>query len=233
VRLGWRAGLIAAGITAAAIGCGLALATGVVLPFTGDGTTIAGCYSSGGALKVRTASEPTCPKGYLPIEWNVTGPQGAEGVQGPAGPAGATGATGVAGAVGPQGPAGPSQVYFNENQHVLNGGEDEREVGGLSDLPAGRYVFFTTLVNDHYANGDIQQMYCGITLNGARVALWNALGDGGTRFRVGENESYADVVALDVPAGSRFLVQCIQPGGDGSRTLAKVRVTALAVSTIN
>ena len=56
-----RAGLIATGFTAAAIGCGLALAAGVALPFTGDGNTIAGCYSAGGALKLRTASEPTCP----------------------------------------------------------------------------------------------------------------------------------------------------------------------------
>jgi hypothetical protein len=231
-----RAGLIAAGITAAAIGCGLALAAGVALPFTGDGNTIAGCYSSGGALKLRTASEPTCPKGYVPIEWNVTGPKGAQGPQGPAGPTGATGAAGAQGSQGPQGPQGPagsSQVYFNENQHVLNGGEGEREVAGLSDLPAGRYVFFTTLVNVSYSNLDIQEMYCGITLNDVPVALPNAMGNGGTRFRVGENESNADVVALDVPAGSRFLVRCIQPGGDGSRTLAKVRVTALEVSTIN
>ena len=98
-----RAGLIATGFTAAAIGCGLALAAGVALPFTGDGNTIAGCYSAGGALTLRTASEPTCPKGYLPIEWNATGPRGAQGPQGPTGPMGATGA---AGPEGPQGPAG-------------------------------------------------------------------------------------------------------------------------------
>lgn len=102
-----KLGLIAAGVAAASIGCGLALAAGVTLPFTGDGNTISGCYSSGGALKVRTPEEPTCPKGYAPLEWNVAGPQGAEGPQGPAGPAGPAGQQGPAGPAGPQGPAGP------------------------------------------------------------------------------------------------------------------------------
>lgn len=91
-----KLGLIAVGVTAASIGCGLALAAGVTLPFTGDGNTIAGCYSSGGALKVRTPEEPACPKGYATIEWNVTGAQGAQGTTGPQGPQ------------GPAGPPGPA-----------------------------------------------------------------------------------------------------------------------------
>ena len=65
--------------------CGVAMAAGATLPFTGDGNTIAGCYASGGALKVRTKSEPTCPTGYSKLEWNVTGPEGPAGPQGPAG----------------------------------------------------------------------------------------------------------------------------------------------------
>jgi hypothetical protein len=97
MRTSRRIGLIAVGVASAAIGCGLAVAAGVSLPFTGDGNTITGCYSSGGALKVRTPSEPTCPKGYQPISWGVTGPQGPAGPQGPQGPQGAQ---------GPQGPAG-------------------------------------------------------------------------------------------------------------------------------
>jgi hypothetical protein len=68
-----RIGLLAVAVMLAAIGSGLAIAAGaagVTLPFTGDGNTVAGCYSSGGALKLRTPSEPTCPKGFTGIEWN-------------------------------------------------------------------------------------------------------------------------------------------------------------------
>ena len=62
---------------------GVAVAAGVTLPFSGaDGNTISGCYSTGGALKLRTPAEPTCPKGYTPINWNATGPTGAQGIQG-------------------------------------------------------------------------------------------------------------------------------------------------------
>jgi hypothetical protein len=96
MRVVRRLGLITVGAGIAAVTCGLAIAAGVTLPFTGDGNTISGCYSTGGARKLRTPAEPTCPKGYTAIEWSVTGPQGAQGPQGPAG------------ATGPQGPPGPA-----------------------------------------------------------------------------------------------------------------------------
>jgi hypothetical protein len=97
MRMSRRVGLGTAGLAIAAIGCGLAMAAGATLPFTGDGDTIAGCYSSGGALKVRTPSEPTCPKGYEPISWGVTGPQGPSGPQGAQGPQGPQGEPGDSG----------------------------------------------------------------------------------------------------------------------------------------
>ena len=82
-----------------AVCCGVAIAAGVSinLPFSGDGNTINGCYSNGGALKVLTPTATTCPGGYVPIHWNVTGPkgdQGIPGIQGTQGPKGDTGATG-------------------------------------------------------------------------------------------------------------------------------------------
>lgn len=68
-------------------GCAALLVVGVAyaaLPFSGaNDNTISGCYSTGGNLKVLTPSEPTCPKGYTPIQWNVSGPQGLQGPQGP------------------------------------------------------------------------------------------------------------------------------------------------------
>jgi len=80
-----RRRLAAIGVVSAvvvAVSCGVALAAGFTLPFSGDGNTINGCYSSGGALKVLTPSAPTCPSGYVPIHWNVTGPKGDTGQQG-------------------------------------------------------------------------------------------------------------------------------------------------------
>jgi hypothetical protein len=78
-------------LAAAGAGVSAAVAAGVTLPFSGDGNTINGCYANGGALKVLTPSQPTCPDGFMPIDWNVTGPQGPAGPQGPKGDKGDTG----------------------------------------------------------------------------------------------------------------------------------------------
>jgi Collagen triple helix repeat (20 copies) len=107
-----RAVLVLAGIIVVAFaGVGVGYATGVALPFSGDGNTINGCYANGGALKVLTPAEPACPTGYQAIHWNVTGPagpQGDPGAQGQTGQTGTTGPAGPAGPAGPQGPAGPA-----------------------------------------------------------------------------------------------------------------------------
>jgi hypothetical protein len=80
------------------LGTGVAWATGVALPFTGS--TINGCYSPGGALRVLTSASPTCPPGDTVITWSQTGPQGPAGPQGGTGPAGPAGPAGAAGAAG-------------------------------------------------------------------------------------------------------------------------------------
>lgn len=107
---GRRLTVIAAALITLGAGTGIAAAVGgVSLPFSGDGNTINGCYSPGGQLKVLTTHQTTCPDGMTPIQWNVTGPQGAQGpqgIQGPKGDTGASGATGPTGATGAQGPQG-------------------------------------------------------------------------------------------------------------------------------
>jgi hypothetical protein len=86
--------LVGAAVALLVTGAGVAVASGVTLPFSGDGNTINGCYASGGTLRVLTPAQPLCPDGFSPIHWNVTGPrgpqgpQGAQGQQGPAGTAG-------------------------------------------------------------------------------------------------------------------------------------------------
>jgi hypothetical protein len=125
--------LSAAALAAATmLGTGVAWAAGVTLPFSGDGNTINGCYSSGGALKVLTPSAPTCPSGYTPIHWNQTGPQG------PAGPQGSQGDTGPA---GPPGPAGTSDMWAVSNsgfRTVFN--DTSGQVFENFTLPPGNYV---------------------------------------------------------------------------------------------
>jgi hypothetical protein len=129
---------VAALAMVAVLGTGVAWAAGVTLPFSGDGNTINGCYSSGGALKVLTPSATTCPTGYTPIQWNQTGPQGPVGPQGPAGPQGPQGDTGSA---GPAGPAGTSDMWAVSNsgfRTVLN--DTSGQVFESFTLPPGNYV---------------------------------------------------------------------------------------------
>lgn len=74
--------LVAAAVLAVASVCsGIALAA-VVLPYSGDGNTINGCYADNGDLLLLTPKMPTCPKKYVPIQWSVTGPQGTPGTNG-------------------------------------------------------------------------------------------------------------------------------------------------------
>jgi hypothetical protein len=102
------------------------------LPFSDDGNTINGCYAPSGALRLLTPTSSTCPAGFTPIQWNVTGPQGPGGPQGPQ---------------GPQGPPGISHAYFALNSHIVEGAPTQtpQEVVGLSDLPPGAYLIWVTL----------------------------------------------------------------------------------------
>lgn len=213
----WRTAVVAAGVTAA-VCCGIALAAGVQLPFSGDGNTINGCYSSGGALKLLTPSEPTCPKGYSPITWNQTGPQG---------PAGTNGTPGV---IGAQGPVGPSHAYYAQNSHEV---EDLQgafiEVVGLSDLPAGNYVVTTEIANGYYVNqgnyytGD---MSCVIQLNNTSPPTWLGIG---AEDIIKSLDTYSDTFARAIPDHSSLIVKC----RGNETTLAKARITAIQVEAIN
>ena len=216
-----RVGLIAVGAGIAAVTCGVAMAAGVILPFTGDGNTISGCYATGGALKVRTPAEPTCPKGHRPIEWNVTGPQGAQGPQGFVGPA------------GPQGPEGPAATtsgpatYFASNSHVVESTTVPQQVVGLSDLPAGNYAIWTNLKNSNYntsSGSHSQGMVCGVT--------HSALGN----VTVGEHASASDTWAGTLAAGEQVLLSCLLHGVgafDDDATLASATMTAMRVGPVN
>jgi len=143
---------------------GAAWAAGFSLPFSGDGTTINGCYSSGGALKVLTPSSSNCPSGFTPIHWNVTGPQGAQGPQGPVGNQGPQGPVGPDGSQGPAGPAGASGTsvaYYASNERIIEGHYDDgpQALVGLSNLPNGVYDVSVSVFNKTEGKNDVR---CGI-----------------------------------------------------------------------
>lgn len=129
-------------IAATALAGGLAWAA-----IPGDGGVIQGCYDSGGNLKVVAA--PPCPKGYTPLAWNQTGPQGPPGVQGPQGQPGADGADGqdgvsVTSADEPPGPncasGGSEFTAAGGTTYACNGrdGNDGRDGTSGADGVAGR-----------------------------------------------------------------------------------------------
>lgn len=69
--------------------------------------TINACVDKDGYLRIISP----CPRGQLPLSWNVVGPvgpQGTQGIQGPVGPVGPQGVTGLTGQTGPMGPMGPT-----------------------------------------------------------------------------------------------------------------------------
>ncbi len=229
--------------TVLTLGGGVAFAAGTGLPFSGSGgSTINGCYSPGGALKLRTPAEPTCPKGYLPIQWSVTGPQGVPGPTGPTGATGAPGAPGSPGAPGPTGAqgadGGASDVYAYQHNHGVLAG-DHQEIGGLSDIPAGNYVFSTTINNSNYPTShgyDASAVVCRILLNGIHVDLGNAnrTGEGYSGdLWLAEEETTTEVVALTVPDSSVLSVTCSLGAGGDDRSLVAARITAVKVGTIH
>lgn len=209
---------------------GAALASGA-LPFGINNTTVQGCYSSGGALKVLTPSEPTCPKGYLPIQWNVTGPQGSQGPAGPTGPQGPAGPVGPAGPMGPAGPGGSSAVIYTFGSHVLNFGES-RELATLSGL-SGNYQVFVTGSNTFYSTGTelfVHTMSCSVRLNGQPVELGSTIG---SSFRVAPHSTATDVFPITAPPNSTLSVSCTVDLFGDDRTLGAIRLSALKVNTIN
>lgn len=150
---------------------GVAVAAGVALPFSGDGNTINGCYSSGGALKVLTPGAPSCPAGYAPITWNRTGPIGPKGDKGDPGLPGIQGIQGVPGTNGTNGTNGTDAT---SDVHQASNGPD---AGPLSiSLPAGSYL---VVGNAGVYNQDINSSQIAVcSLQGTVVTAYVRLSSG-------------------------------------------------------
>jgi hypothetical protein len=192
------------------------------LPYSGaNDKTVEACYSTGGNVKVLTPAEPTCPKGYTPIEWNVTGPQGLQGLQGP------QGERGPQGPEGPQGPAGASAT----NPAYTNYGDGLRSIGeGLVGqvasltLPPGSY----TLMANAHVNGADDTRFAQCTLIpgnvNSTVALFPLADLVGIRLPI-----IGDVTA---PNGTTVYVQCWGLDGPIQATGAVIatRVSSITAS---
>ncbi len=225
-------------VAVSVIGTGAAWASGVTLPFSGDGNTINGCYSSGGALKVLTPSSPTCPSGYVPIQWNQTGPQGPQGPagpqgpqgpQGPAGPAGPQGDTGATGATGPAGPAGPagtSDAYIASNNGEVGISDDglQHELTSLV-LPADNYALTAKASMVNGGNGPTYDCF----LNAPSGTLDEAQTEGTTGQTDVTTISLAATVAFST--AERITLACTSdaPGNYGGKfsKIVAVSVTNL------
>ena len=141
-RTGTRVGLslLAGGVVAG-------LAYGAI---PGANGVIQGCYDSGGNVKV-VAALP-CPKGYTPLQWNITGPQGPIGLTGPQGPIGLTGPAGQPGLPGAAGaPGAPGAAGVTLADFVFTNGfgfvKDVATPLLRKTVPAGSYVFVATVSN--------------------------------------------------------------------------------------
>lgn len=120
-RLALAGTALALAITATA---GVALGA---LPFGGDGNTIQACYSDRGTVRLLTQSDPVCPRGYTPIEWNGRGLQGLDGPPGAAGRDGIDGEDGVGVTSDPEPPGancvngGSKFTAANDTTYACNG----------------------------------------------------------------------------------------------------------------
>jgi hypothetical protein len=127
--------------------------------------------------------------------------------------------------------SGPT-TYFNTHEHVIESFTGWQEVGGISDLPAGSYVFTTAIHNRPYSTADglnSQNLLCITVLNGQETDA---------RLLVSKGEDGSDVWAATVPAGSSVGVTCVLRESNGGffeddATLANAHVTALRLGALN
>jgi hypothetical protein len=120
-----RLWIAVAAVAAIVTGAGVASAVG-------EDNTVKACYDRGGSLKLQIGDE--CPRGWTPVQWNVTGPQGLTGEPGQ------DGADGEPGPPGPPGPAGTTEVsVVRLDFHNVAGPSFIVRFLSL-ELPAGTYL---------------------------------------------------------------------------------------------
>ena len=142
-RTARSAGVVMAGVTAAALATGGAEAAGAAgAPHLTTTTgTIYACYSNTTKALSETTKTAGCKTGFTELSWNAKGPQGPQGPQGAKGaqgPAGPQGVTGPQGAVGPQGPAGPQGAKGGQGATGPQGAPGSQGATGPQGAPGSQ-----------------------------------------------------------------------------------------------
>jgi Collagen triple helix repeat (20 copies) len=218
---------------------GLATPSAVVASIPDANGVIHGCYNTtNGTQRIIDTAVESCKPGETAIQWNQTGPQGPQGPQGAQGPQGPRGLQGPAGPKGDTGPAGTNRVYwaYNSLEVEQNDSLTYQAIVGLSGLPAGWYVFATTIQSATYYGspgiihiGDTADLMCLTQLNGADIQIGNA---DDVRVFVPQVSTVSDTYVLSVPDNSALIVSC-RVYSNGSKALANGRMTAFPVSQVN
>ena len=191
---------------------------------------IHGCYNTtNGTQRIIDTAVESCRLGEKAIQWNQTGPQGPQGPQGLQGPPGRKGDTG---------PAGTNRVYWAYNSHEVeeNDSLTYQTIVGLSGLPAGWYVFSTTIQSAYFYgspgiihSADSADLQCITQLNGGGVQIGNV---DDVRVWVPQISTVSDTYVLNVAANSSLIISC-RVYSNGSKALANGRMTAFPVNTVS
>lgn len=111
--------------------------------------------------------------------------------------------------------------------------DDFVEVGGLSDLPAAKYLVTVTIHNGIYSTESslhTADINCKTEVNGVRAEIGR--GDGGVILREKVWHPSTDVFPVTLPAASTIIVSCqFFDGGDAADAI--LRLSALQVSAIH
>jgi hypothetical protein len=165
-----RAGVVMAGVTAAALATGAAEAASAAgAPHLTTTGTIYACYSNTTKALSETTKTAGCKTGFTELSWNAKGPQGPQGPQGAQGANGPQGAKGAQGPAGPQGGAGPQGVKGPQGAAGPQGAVGPQGATGPQGAP-GAIADFTY---DHFGGVGIRPGAVVASVTPASSGLYN------------------------------------------------------------
>jgi Collagen triple helix repeat (20 copies) len=238
-----RAGVVVAGVTAAALATGGAEAAGAAgAPHTTTTTgTIYACYSNTTKALSETTKAKGCKTGFTELSWNAKGPQGpkgpqgAKGPRGSAGPQGAKGPQGPQGAKGPQGPQGamgpPGAIAdFMTQRHSDQHLDVKTVVASVTPSVYGEYNVTDTVVAGGFGT-PIVFISCSVVRISLSARYVSSLKGGYFETTSGTVDDIAGTGALSGGPSSPILLRCTT--NNPSATAYQADLTAVSVDSVN
>jgi hypothetical protein len=220
-----RAGVVMAGVTAAALATGATQAAGGPVPHTGlTSGVIFACYSNTTKALFRTTKTAGCKTGFTELSWNAKGPQGPQGAKGPQGPAGPQGAKGAQGATGPQG----AIADFTTQRSSTSLGPGFTVVASVTPASSGMYNVTATEVAGRAAGA--ASWVCSIIrhTSSGHLVSFVAAGAGGTAA------GFTDGGGTGAVFGGPFSpIELICVARTASTRVTEADLTAVRVSSVN